>query len=561
MRKQEKVFHEIYQHYLHRLVGFDADQNPVLIQYMEPLAVVIYHRATCRLDTIYVLTEEDQALLFPDNRPILIMISVLDQRIVQIKEMNMDGSWRVTASYQMPSEIELLVDACLAADDPTYICVVVQTQANRNEIFSLQIYGKAWKRIRGGYENIVYYHRNRQILLSLRDRTPDSSELVVSLPFHAKEVVIKDRYLCSNRDYFCLEHELEQGSELKILNTLDQKMISTICTNNAVVDAAWMKDEQLLVILNQNGNHFIQYIELDGTKSEPIDMQGSVRISNRFNHHVLLEKESLLNGTEWLLISQEQKITKLPGFIKDTCIGDRHIVSSLHLLVYTPHEQIKGCMVSLHGGPESCEYDELRYLGLYRVMLKAGWMVVVLNYSGSSQLGMMHKKRPWKKWKKCFGEEIDALVEYLSDHYGLDENELVLYGVSFGASLALLAGSLRSQLQRIIAVSPMVSLERHVKRLASPQYKRWFQERFGDFHAEFSPDRYLINQNIPVTVIQGDQDEVVDYSESSALVEQAKIRGLHWEFILEPSVGHVPQTLDEYQNRLNHIVNAVLGGS
>jgi dipeptidyl aminopeptidase/acylaminoacyl peptidase len=77
------------------------------------------------------------------------------------------------------------------------------------------------------------------------------------------------------------------------------------------------------------------------------------------------------------------------------------------------------------------------------------------------------------------------------------------------------------------------------------------------FH--FSSEYFLKKQSVPVVLIQGDADEVLDFVESQSLVQQARKLGLQWRMVVEPNTGHVPTTFDRTYDRQLHILEAIDG--
>lgn len=220
---------------------------------------------------------------------------------------------------------------------------------------------------------------------------------------------------------------------------------------------------------------------------------------------------------------------------------------------------VRGAIISLHGGPESFEFNEFRYNGVYRKLVEQGLSVLVLNYSGSAYRSIVSKKSIWKKWKNVL-KEIYTASEFLLSRYKLRKSDITLFGVSFGGSLALLAGcDPKSFFKKIVAVAPLVNMSNHINKLDNEEYQ-WFQSRFStnEITNLFSDKNFVKNISIPVNIIQGEYDGVLSYEESKLMVQKAQSKQLEWVLYTEKGTDHVPSNYIEKVNRHNFILKSLL---
>lgn len=147
---------------------------------------------------------------------------------------------------------------------------------------------------------------------------------------------------------------------------------------------------------------------------------------------------------------------------------------------------------------------------------------------------------------------------------GLEQNRCVLLGGSFGGSLALLAAQLWPSAAGAIACSPVVDLRAHAHRAAKQdrRYADWFEKRFGLCQADraaaaFSPDNLVDTGSVPVLVVHGTADEVVDYGLTKAAVELAQRTGRSWSLVTENDGAHVPASPDSAQTRSDLLLASV----
>ncbi|PNG23829.1 alpha/beta hydrolase family protein [Streptomyces cahuitamycinicus] len=282
---------------------------------------------------------------------------------------------------------------------------------------------------------------------------------------------------------------------------------------------------------------------------------GRLRIRAADGRGIGLYQFSTLEGSSWLWFG--------PGRL-EYAAGDvgphRGRASVAHrrlgdtpALVYLPQREPRAVVVSLHGGPESLERDELRWDGLYRDLLAADIAVIGANYAGSLGYGAAHTRRGWRNWARAFAEDLAACREAAAA-WGVGPERMALLGGSFGGSLALLGCTLDHRLAGAVASAPMIDVGRHAERAAAAEeaYASWFGERFelGDAR-EFTAARLArTGAGQRVVVVHGDQDDVTDFRDSRVAVELAQERDLAWTLVAEEGTGHVPSSADRALARL-----------
>lgn len=146
--------------------------------------------------------------------------------------------------------------------------------------------------------------------------------------------------------------------------------------------------------------------------------------------------------------------------------------SGAEVVFLAPAKKNSKVLVTLHGGPESYEGTEIRYLGLYRALLRKGWTIAILNYRGSAKLSIS-KKDTWKNWKNSISGDFKAL----QSNPEIRLKRISLLGASFGGALALLTTK-EFKIEKCVLLSPLLDLKNQ-KHRAGPEYKKWFSSRFS----------------------------------------------------------------------------------
>lgn len=203
--------------------------------------------------------------------------------------------------------------------------------------------------------------------------------------------------------------------------------------------------------------------------------------------------------------------------------------------------------VSLHGGPESREGTEIRYLGLYRQLLKHGHSIVILNYRGSS--GKIPNQQTWKNWNASIHQDFSELCQYLEETQIPQPCHLL--GVSFGGALALKI--LQSYpIRRCVVLSPLLDLS-HQKDRAGKDYHQWFRSRFSkQDYKDFSLDQLTQKSSSEVLVITSTKDEVLGNTMNQKL--NSFIKNNRTDFsIYNQNTGHSPKSFNAAIQRFTRV--------
>lgn len=110
-------------------------------------------------------------------------------------------------------------------------------------------------------------------------------------------------------------------------------------------------------------------------------------------------------------------------------------------------------VIYLHGGPHNCLLDS--YSPVIASLCEAGVRVIGLNYPGSSGFGSEYKHRIQDDWGGVDADVIRLIREQVLGFY----SAVSLYGVSYGAYLALLAAGRNPELwSAVVACAPFTDL-------------------------------------------------------------------------------------------------------
>ncbi|MFC1413085.1 alpha/beta hydrolase family protein [Streptacidiphilus sp. N1-12] len=209
-------------------------------------------------------------------------------------------------------------------------------------------------------------------------------------------------------------------------------------------------------------------------------------------------------------------------------------------------------VVALHGGP--ADAWRLEFDPALQRMAAEGLAVVAVNQRGSTGYGVEYAQALQNAWGGPDLEDVLALLESVSSQrsaLGLEQPSL--FGVSYGAFLALLAASSApEQVARCAVVAPFLSGPRLLAE-AGPAVRALTLRLGGaqpDGGADQGPDgpgardvlRVCHRLTAPLLVVHGDQDAVVPVSQSRTLRQEllrmGRSEGADFRYVEAAGAGH-----------------------
>ena len=202
-------------------------------------------------------------------------------------------------------------------------------------------------------------------------------------------------------------------------------------------------------------------------------------------------------------------------------------------------------VVLVHGGPwvrDTWEYNsEVQFLA------NRGYVVLQVNYRGSSGYGKSFMLAGDKEWGKKMHQDILDAVSYAVDEGWTDPDRVGIYGASYGGYEALISAAFSSDVFQcaVDAFGPS-SLLTFIKSIP-PQWSVEYQDLIrsvGDPDTEAedmkarSPLYFADDITIPMLIAQGANDVRVPQTESDQMVAALKQAGVPVTYMLFPDTGH-----------------------
>lgn len=192
-------------------------------------------------------------------------------------------------------------------------------------------------------------------------------------------------------------------------------------------------------------------------------------------------------------------------------------------------------VVMPHGGPAS--HDKFGFDWMAQYLASRGYAVLQPQFRGSTGFGKSHKDAGDGEWGGKMSTDLDDGVNILIEEKLVDPERICVVGASYGGYAALAAGAFSDIPYKCIVsiaglsdVYRMLAEERWDGGESSWVLQYW-KNRTGNNDKELadlkaiSPIEFAGNFKVPVLLLHGEDDTVVDYNQSRTMEKALKDAG------------------------------------
>jgi len=242
----------------------------------------------------------------------------------------------------------------------------------------------------------------------------------------------------------------------------------------------------------------------------------------------------------------------------------------LPLPVYltTPAEAVKGkplpAVVLVHGGPWVRGHD-LEWDRDAQFLATRGYLVIEVDYRGSTGYGLRHFKAGWKQWGLAMQDDLSDAVAWATKQGLADAGRICIVGSSYGGYAALMGVVRDPGLYRCAVshagVTDIDLVYSDAWNDASPAYKQYGMPLLiGDRQADAaqlaatSPLQQAARIKVPVLLAHGGEDRRVPIEHMRAFRKAAERAGVRVEAIEYAEEGHgfrQPKNDIDFWNRVD----------
>ncbi|WP_448546737.1 alpha/beta hydrolase family protein [Thalassotalea fusca] len=202
-----------------------------------------------------------------------------------------------------------------------------------------------------------------------------------------------------------------------------------------------------------------------------------------------------------------------------------------------------------HGGPMVRNYGGFDWFSEF--LASRGYLIMEPNFRGSSGYGFEFEMAAIQEWGGAMQDDLQDAALWVQETFDAGKNNTCIFGASYGGYAALMAASIQQSTFKCAASFAGVSdLEDVVRRSRRFTNYDVVKKQFGtddDTLERQSPINYAKQINIPILLIHGEDDRVVDVRHSRNMFDELKDYDKKVDYIELPQGNH---HLEIEKNRL-----------
>lgn len=202
-----------------------------------------------------------------------------------------------------------------------------------------------------------------------------------------------------------------------------------------------------------------------------------------------------------------------------------------------------------HGGPES--YDRNEFSWLSQALASQGYLVIQPQFRGSSGFGLAHTRAGYGEWGKKMQSDLTDGIDILVAEGIVDPARVCILGWSYGGYAALAGAAFTPNLYKCaVSINGVSDLALMMKQEKSDYGRNhwvlsyWENQLTAggadkqDILSSASPVNYVEQIVVPVLLIHGEKDKVVNIDQSERMMDALAELDKSVEFIEFEGEGH-----------------------
>lgn len=192
-----------------------------------------------------------------------------------------------------------------------------------------------------------------------------------------------------------------------------------------------------------------------------------------------------------------------------------------------------------HGGPY--DRDSARFDPWVQYLNGLGIAVLKPNFRGSVGYGELFMQAGYREWGKRMQEDLVDGIDWLVREGIADPERICVVGASYGGFTALVSAyKYADRVRCAVSLAGISDLDRLVRRIQDFDLVNRNRDRIqsGDDLRANSPYRHAAAFSVPVLLVHGDRDTVVDVQHSREMAAQLKLVDKPFTYIEQPGGDH-----------------------
>ncbi len=192
-----------------------------------------------------------------------------------------------------------------------------------------------------------------------------------------------------------------------------------------------------------------------------------------------------------------------------------------------------------HGGPY--DRDSARFDPWVQYLNDLGIAVLKPNFRGSVGYGELYMQAGYRQWGKRMQEDLVDGIDWMVREGIADPDRVCVVGASYGGFTALVSAyKYADRVRCAVSLAGISDLDRLVRRIHDFDLVNRNRDRIqsGDELRANSPYHHAAAFAIPVLLVHGDRDTVVDVEHSREMAARLKLVDKSFEYIEQPGGDH-----------------------
>jgi len=227
--------------------------------------------------------------------------------------------------------------------------------------------------------------------------------------------------------------------------------------------------------------------------------------------------------------------------------------------LHTPSWQRPGqrlpAIVFCHTYCPGQNYNE--WNAFFSYLAESGYVLLRLDHRGSTGYGRAFAESARLEHGRKVPEDIAAGARFLQELASVDAKKVGVMGYSFGGSLVTFGLAQYPDLFRA-GVSSFGTVDRRGQRRASwAYYLGGYEEEHPERYVQASPITHVARIKAPLLLLGGEEDTIVDTTQTYRYVEALRREGKYFELFMYPGEQHglreLPHQLDSYRQTVRFL--------
>ncbi|PHR61560.1 MAG: hypothetical protein COA43_02170 [Robiginitomaculum sp.] len=247
--------------------------------------------------------------------------------------------------------------------------------------------------------------------------------------------------------------------------------------------------------------------------------------------------------------SQQGDVTKIKYAARDGYKITGYLTTPPKIAAGMPFKKLP-FIIMPHGGPNA--RDTKTFDAMAQFMASRGYLVLQMNFRGSTGLGVAHENAGRKNWV-IMQEDVEDATRWLIKKGYADPNRVCIVGWSYGGYAALM-GSLKNPelYQCAISIAGVTDLKDMIRDMKKYRFGKFSAKDFilrgfedKDDIRENSPVKRAKELTVPLLLVHGKKDVIVHYDQYTRMKRALKKSGADISYLSFDNGGHSLKSFED----------------